>query len=208
MNKKYIIIFVFATLMIVFLESIWFFYFYSSKENASVTNNSWHEDPRFKVEGLEETSTPLTQKTCPLSQELDGDICKTLAFTKPLKSEIIFNSEIKKDKHVEYLRKTINNFLSSGYVLDEAYENLIKIDLVYLKSKFIIISADNNMFGGKDVLLISKNKPDKIFLAWVYGNGENESLTLRSFKEISGPPCISDIQKVAINQLCDDNFGF
>lgn len=201
------------SLFIFFLALTWHLSYFNSPSKRNQNNNATQcasglNDPRFKVEGLEEASTSSVQETCPSPQELNGDICKTLVFTKPLKSEIIFNNEIKKDKYVKYLRKAIDNFLSDEYILNEAYENLVKIDPVYLKGKFIIISIDDSMFGGKDILLISKNKPDKIFLAWVYGNGENEPLTLRNFEEVDGPPCISDIQKVVINQLCNDAFGF
>lgn len=208
---KFIIIFCFIFLF--FLALTWYLSHFNSPSKRNQNNNATQcasglNDPRFKVEGLEEASTSSVQETCPSPQELNGDICKTLVFTKPLKSEIIFNNEIKKDKYVKYLRKAIDNFLSDEYILNEAYENLVKIDPVYLKGKFIIISIDDSMFGGKDILLISKNKPDKIFLAWVYGNGENEPLTLRNFEEVDGPPCISDIQKVVINQLCNDAFGF
>ncbi|MCX6756564.1 MAG: hypothetical protein NTW35_00185, partial [Candidatus Nomurabacteria bacterium] len=55
---------------------------------------------------------------------------------------------------------------------------LNNFDKSYYKSKFLILSASDNDYGGVQAYIIFVDKPDKIFWAWVY----NES-SLRVFCE-------------------------
>jgi hypothetical protein len=52
--------------------------------------------------------------------------------------------------------------------LDGAPSGLADFDKEYYQSKFAVLAIDNALPGGKDVLIIFQDKPDKIFTAWVY----------------------------------------
>lgn len=73
-----------------------------------------------------------------------------------------------KDPYVLHIRKVINNYLSGKLVGGDHYKDLKAVDQEYLKNKFIVLSVENSLMGGRDISLISQKKPDKIFWAWVY----------------------------------------
>ncbi len=113
------------------------------------------------------TETEVTTSKI-LSRE---ELCKIGNFTKPLKQEVDYNSEISKDTSDQYLRLSIDDFLTKNYVTtncsysgqqhdgrhcaDGAYDeamneySLTRIDPTYLKSKFIVLSVDQAPGGGK-----------------------------------------------------------
>lgn len=63
-------------------------------------------------------------------------------------------------------------------------------DKSYFKSKFIVLSASDNDFGGVQASIIFTDKPDKIFWVWVY----NDS-AIRSFcEDIEHSYMIDDIK--------------
>jgi len=108
------------------------------------------------------------------------------------------------------------NYDPDGIFEEGDYDNdLSKIGLDYLESKFIILQTDPEPRGGKSIVLMFKNKPDKIFYAWIYGYlGENNKIVgfdLRALNEydLAGnkAPSLGETQKVFINQLCNDSFG-
>lgn len=155
---------------------------------------------------------------------LNDDICKTATFTPPLASEITFNNQIKQDEFIKYLRRSIDDFLSSQYIpcvssscinglidgthyADSAYSDLGRIDPAYLRSNFIVLSTDIAPGGGESIVLMFKNKPDKMFYAWVYGYNGEISFDLRGFSIYEGAPSVKEVQKMFINQLCGDDFG-
>jgi len=171
------------------------------------------------------------------------DLCKVGAFFSPLPDEVNFNKEVLQDKFVQYLRASLNNWLSGKYgsatnpktsyecphtglldgkqcpdsAFDEGdYENgLSKINQDYLKSKFIVLQTDIAPGGGVSIILMFKDKPDKVFYAWVYRyRGVDEVIRgfdLRAFNEYdltgNDAPGVEETQKMFINQLCSDNFG-
>ncbi len=84
-----------------------------------------------------------------------------------------------KDPYVLHIRKVMNNYLRGKLEGDDNYKDLEAVDQEYLKNKFVVLSIDDSVMGGKDISLISPKKPDKIFKAWVYkASGKYE---LRSF---------------------------
>jgi hypothetical protein len=73
-----------------------------------------------------------------------------------------------KDPYVLHIRKAINSFLSGKLIGRDSYKDLKAVDQEYLKNKFIVLSVENSLMGGRDISLISQKKSDKIFWAWVY----------------------------------------
>ena len=81
---------------------------------------------------------------------------------------------------VRYLRKVFDAFLRGTAPESEA--DLLKLwSSDYYRSKFIVMSRDENTFGGTLVTIMFQSRPDKVFIAWVYPEGESRKLTLRKF---------------------------
>lgn len=83
--------------------------------------------------------------------------------------------------YVIYLRKSfnayLNNDINSVSISTTAIEKNIKdgiingldsFDKSYYKSKFVVITINDSLAGGKDIQIIFQDKPDRIFYAWVY----------------------------------------
>jgi hypothetical protein len=90
-----------------------------------------------------------------------------------------------KDPYILYIRKAINNYLARKLEGNDNYEALEKVDPVYLKNRFIVLSIEDSLMGGREILLISQKKPDKIFYAWVYKAGDTYELRSFDAKELS-----------------------
>lgn len=100
------------------------------------------------------------------------------------------DEEIHNSPHIKRIRLALKGYLdgSNDGVEDSALTNelskdnlkcgLNNFDKSYYKSKFLILSASDNDYGGVQAYIIFVDKPDKIFWAWVY----NES-SLRVFCE-------------------------
>lgn len=87
-----------------------------------------------------------------------------------------------KDPYVIHLRKALNGYLDgTNYGMDGPASvikpdtsingllgGLSSFDKSYYRSKFIVYSIDNSFAGGKDIYVVFQDKPDKVFLAWVY----------------------------------------
>lgn len=96
---------------------------------------------------------------------------------------------------VLYLRKCLNAYLandSSGVniamaaVQKDRREGIISgldsFDKEYYKSKFIVVTIDDSIAGGKDIQIMFQDKQDRIFYAWVYRlASEEEDYELRGF---------------------------
>lgn len=168
------------------------------------------------------------------------ELCKDSSFTAPLAQEMDFYKKVSKDNFVKYLRLALNNFLSGKYGTptnpktsykcydtglidgvqcpDGAFDDngytygLSKIDPTYLKSKFIVLQVDSAPMGGETIILLFKDKPDKVFGAWVYGYSENRGFDLRAFSEYdlsqNEAQNIIETQKMFINQICSPDIGF
>lgn len=185
------------------------------------------------------TTDPIKVTVAHTNEEL----CKSGDFTTLLDEEIKFNQEISKDRFVQYLRIAFNNWLSGKYnsvphpktsykclhtgllkgkqcpddiFVESNYDDdLFKINLDYLKSKFIVLQTDPAVGGGESIVFMFKDKPDKIFYAWVYryrgGNEVIKGFDLRALKEYdlekNEAPNIMETQKIFINQLCSQEAG-
>lgn len=173
------------------------------------------------------------------------ELCKAGDFTRLLDQEVDFNKEIVKDRFVQYLRLTLNNWISGKYgsinepklsnkcehggllrslqcpdavFMDESF-GIPEIGEEYLKSKFIVLKTDTALGGGASIVLMFKDKPDKVFYAWVYRYYDNDPLDpddiqgfdLRGLSEYTlgknNRPNIEEIQKMFITQLCNQEIG-
>jgi hypothetical protein len=76
-----------------------------------------------------------------------------------------------KNPYVLHIRKVINNYLRGKLVGDDNYKALAAVDQEYLKNKFIVLSIEDSLMGGREISLMSQMNPDKIFWAWVYRTG-------------------------------------
>lgn len=97
--------------------------------------------------------------------------------------------KIYQDPYVINLRQSLNNYLTNGNGIND----LVSYDSSYYKCKFVVLTINNNLGGGKDVQIIFQDKPDKVFSAWVYklATGEYE---LRSFN-------VKNYDQKAINKI-------
>lgn len=86
------------------------------------------------------------------------------------------------DADVRYLRKLFDSYLHSQAKVEQQFNLLRKWNSEYYRSKFVVFSRDQNPFGGTLVRIMFQEKPDKIFIAWVYPEGEARRLTLRAFE--------------------------
>jgi hypothetical protein len=83
-----------------------------------------------------------------------------------------------KNSDVRYLRTTFDAYLKGTAATDER-EILEKWDKAYFRSKFVVLSRDANTFGGSLITILFEDRPDKVFVAWVYPEGASKRLTLR-----------------------------
>jgi len=88
-----------------------------------------------------------------------------------------------KDPFVLHIRKVMDGYLAGKEMpdltidkndLDGAPSGLAAFDKEYYQSKFAVLAIDDALYGGKDVLIIFQDKPDKIFTAWVYKLADGE----------------------------------
>ena len=82
---------------------------------------------------------------------------------------------------VRYLRKLFASYLQRGTTNSDEFDLLKPWDPGYFRSKFVVLSRDENTFGGAFITIIFQDKPDKVFKAWVYPEGSKRKLTLRKF---------------------------
>lgn len=99
-----------------------------------------------------------------------------------------------KDPFVIHVRTALDNYLAgskdglgalveSGIGLDDVVDGLDNFDKNYYKSEFMIYWVENEAIGGgKEITIIFKDMPDKLFTAWVY-DFYGGSYELRSFRE-------------------------
>jgi hypothetical protein len=74
----------------------------------------------------------------------------------------------------------------------------------YFRSKFVVLSRDRNAFGGTLITILFQDRPDKVFVTWVYPEGAKKTLRLRRFDV--GDFNDEDIRRIKIRykKLLDD----
>lgn len=159
----------------------------------------------------DEKSNPETQE---VKQEEDDEYTsKMMQAIKDMESEFPpaltgdeTGEELYKNPYVVHIRTALDNYLNGSNIgVEEAlYMNSVNIEMEetepsehncrlsdfkdYFDSKFFLYDVENNEYGGLHAWIVFTDKPDKIFLAWVYllGAGDGE-YSLRTLCE-AGPP--------------------
>lgn len=131
------------------------------------------------------------------------ELCKEGSFAPPLEQEVAYDNEIRKNEFVQYLRKALDSSIAGDNFDLTNYSD-------YIKGKFIVLATSTAPGGGSSIILMFKDKPDKVFYAWVYDYLDGK-YDLRGFMEYdlakNEAPNIQETQKSFINQLCDKDFG-
>ena len=102
-----------------------------------------------------------------------------------------------RDPYVLHLRKALNGYLdginvginSTGFIIRCEGRNPSGLDCFskeYFRSKFVVVRVSKALGGGKLVSIIFQDKPDKLFVGWVYKYSGNMGFDLRGFWQSSG----------------------
>ena len=86
-----------------------------------------------------------------------------------------------KNADVRYLRTLFDAYVNNSGGTEEERQQLHKWDKDYFRSKFMVMSRENNTFGGTLITILFQDRPDKVFIAWVYPEGSDRKLSLRRF---------------------------
>ena len=86
-----------------------------------------------------------------------------------------------KNPDVQYLRTLFDSYLKNSGGTEQERQQLSKWNKDYFRSKFTVISREDNTFGGTLISILFQDRPDKVFVAWVYPEGGNKKLALRRF---------------------------
>jgi len=124
----------------------------------------------------------------------------------PILGETPTEEEIQNSPHIKQIRLALNGYLNGtnngleeGY-LDTTNEEmecgLNNFDKTYYKSKFVVLDAYDNDYGGIQAYIVFIDKPDTVFWVWIYGIiGEQR---LRTFCE---KPITSDQEAEMITDI-------
>ena len=82
---------------------------------------------------------------------------------------------------VRYLRELFGAYLRNETGTKDEFNLLKKWSSDYYRSKFVVFSRDESTFGGTFITIIFQDRPDKVFVAWVYPEGSARKLTLRGW---------------------------
>ena len=82
---------------------------------------------------------------------------------------------------VRYLRTLFDAYLADSGGTEQERNSLDKWNKEYFRSKFTVLSRENNMFGGTLITILFQDRADKVFVAWVYPEGSNRKLALKGF---------------------------
>ena len=85
-----------------------------------------------------------------------------------------------KNPDVRYLRILFDSYLNGSGGTEQERQLLSKWEKAYFRSKFTVMSRDANTFGGTFITILFQDRPDKVFVAWVYPEGSNKRQTLRN----------------------------
>jgi hypothetical protein len=86
-----------------------------------------------------------------------------------------------KNPDVRYLRTLFDSYLKNSGGTEEERQQLNKWNKEYFQSNFMVLSRNDNTWGGTFITILFQDLPDKVFVAWVYPEGSNKKLVLRKF---------------------------
>jgi hypothetical protein len=101
-----------------------------------------------------------------------------------------------KNSAVRYLRSLFDGYVNSSGGTEQERQVLSKWDKAYFRSKFIVMSRDLNTFGGTLITILFQDRPDKVFVAWVYPEGSDKKLALRKLE--AGNFSEEDIRRITV----------
>ncbi len=101
-----------------------------------------------------------------------------------------------KNADVRYLRTVFGACLKKSGGTGEECRLLEKWSKEYFRSKFIVLSRAGNTFGETDITILFQDRPDGVFVAWVYPEGEDKTLTLRAF--YAGKFSEEDVRRIRV----------
>ena len=109
-----------------------------------------------------------------------------------------------KNADVKYLRTVFDGYLGKSGGTEEERRLLNKWSKDYFRSKFVVMSRDNGTFGGTLITILFQDRPDKVFVTWVYPEGNDNKLALRAFD--ASKYSEEDIKRIKISykKLLDD----
>lgn len=127
--------------------------------------------------------------------EVQADTEESNVLTNVDPKEVEEYEMVYKNPYVVYLRRAIDSYSAgdwksngiseaavTGIEMDGITSGLDSFDKEYFKSKFWVATIDSSVAGGKDIQIIFKDRPDKMFYAWVYKlNTDGEEFELRGF---------------------------
>jgi hypothetical protein len=87
-----------------------------------------------------------------------------------------------KNPDVRYLRVVFDSYLRGSGASARERQLMEKWDKAYFRSKFIVMSRDDNAFGGTLITILFQDRSDKVFVAWVYPEGGEKKLALRGLE--------------------------
>lgn len=106
-------------------------------------------------------------------------------------------AEIYASPYIQHIRPALNGYLDGSNagaeeaaidITSDSSCGLDNFDRSYYRSKFVILEASDNDYGGVQAYIVFANKPDSIFWTWVYQlGGDGGEYSLRGFCK-SGPP--------------------
>jgi hypothetical protein len=99
---------------------------------------------------------------------------------------------------VVHLRKALDNYASGSsdgieeFAIDDGQQaGLMFYSKQYYRSPFIILHYEQHLGGGRDIAIVFRDRPDRVFRAWVYQIGD--TCWLRHFE--AWPLAAEDIQR-------------
>jgi hypothetical protein len=101
-----------------------------------------------------------------------------------------------KNEDVRYLRTIFNAHLKDSGGTEQERQTLSKWSKEYFRSKFVVLSREDNAFGGALITIMFQDRPDKVFVTWVYPKGAGRKLTLRKFD--AGEFSDEDIRRINV----------
>src|SRR6267142_2223696 len=101
-----------------------------------------------------------------------------------------------KNSDVRYLRTLFTAYQRGAAGKEDEFALLNKWDSEYYRSKFTVFSREDNTFGGTLITIIFQQRPDKVFIAWVYQEGQKRTLKLRALEP--GKFTEEDIKRIKI----------
>lgn len=113
-------------------------------------------------------------------------------------TELQLYHQVYSDPYVMHVRRALDNYLigsEEGLSAGSNVQEQLEMFRGYLSHRFVVLSIEPAGMGGYSILLMSQEKPDRIFQAWVYSlSGGN--LELREFSE-SDQFTRGDVEEIA-----------